>query len=676
MERKNLKYRVVRLEPQPVIPATANEMKIKQIIGDAKLGQLPKIITTMLHSLNELDVLSFISENKGSGLVFCPHARWVHGAEKAREALSKEFDKVKERFGVYYGSPEEKAGGVAFDPIQTQNDFKRGALKVLACTKAFGMGIDKPDIRFTLHYNIPPSLESFYQEAGRAGRDGDNSQCWILYAGTKMPGKDQSLDYSLNHAFHSNTFPGAAIEEAKVFEMLDKNRAPGHSVRNNIANMLLDETGVEFRIGLWPVPNIDKYRIYINHPDHQDDAKVFIELNLNGDISPGNKNPYPDHEKVIQLVVNWLNINKPADKKWRDWLLNKGDITVTEGIEELLDRKNESICLSFENGYLEKIAVRIDADLEDVRDAYKYANDAEEFIGRLPGKGKISKATKDRIETVFPKIRLREHTFRAIYRLSILGAVDDFEVDYASATITATLRPLPPGLYRENLRNYIHRYAPLDVVHYLAVADQFDYATELRCCLHALIQFVYARIAKQRVEALNIMEQTTVRGITDDKAFAEAVTNFFDSAYLPILRPHLNVYTSDLVFDICRDTAASDAKLSHLLGACNRLLPENPDNAAFHALRAFAIALLGYRDQDVVDEITAAINAFEKYLGWGRQEKLSFLVRLRGQIAVVNLAHVRAFDSAIIHDHTKWLRNFNSEASKLREGNITEDRQL
>ena len=86
-----------------------------------------------------------------------------------------------------YGSPEDRVGGPEFDPVKTQNDFKRGVLKVLACTKAFGMGIDKPDIRFTLHFNIPPSLESFYQEAGRAGRDGDDSQCWILYAGTEMP---------------------------------------------------------------------------------------------------------------------------------------------------------------------------------------------------------------------------------------------------------------------------------------------------------------------------------------------------------------------------------------------------------------------------------------------------------------------------------------------------------
>ena len=171
-----------RLGRPPIVALTATATPAVQedIIQQLRMRDPLRSITDLIRPNLFLEVHRTVNQDAkdralenllcttaGSGIVY---VATVKEAERLYERLHRSH-----RIGIYHGKR------TARDRTETQEAFMTDQLRCVIATNAFGLGIDKPDIRYVIHYDFPGSPEAYYQEAGRAGRDGMRARCVILY---------------------------------------------------------------------------------------------------------------------------------------------------------------------------------------------------------------------------------------------------------------------------------------------------------------------------------------------------------------------------------------------------------------------------------------------------------------------------------------------------------------
>lgn len=552
-----------------------------------------------------------------AGIVFCLRANREYKANAYNSVPTVET--TLRNHGVR--SISTYKGG---DDTACQDSFLKGGTNIMVATKAFGMGIDKSNVRMTFHLNYPGSLESFVQEAGRAGRDKKMALATIMYSPEKFWVKnvktdkwqDFSADYINNKFFYDSNFLGEAFE------------------------------------------------LY-----------------------------------VMELLINKLHVKISNEEFYG---IDKPCIANSQGIVKFIKRYNKGQILTYYISYKEN------EQILDEYNQYLYANQMPVFNTLNAKKLKTNRGfsyIRDYGSAVY-----KDAIQKAIYRMCIIGLIDDFTEDYSEQTFRITTVCQEDTEYYERLSSYYRKYYSTERVESMMTEVRTLAKTEgvIMACLKHLTSFIYKSIAEKRARGILDMEQFCNLAISSKQDWKETneelkdfIFYYFNSKYA---REGFVTYDSnlqiDVPFSLKDDTNHDDHSeeeitsfdlvrkymrvvdteivnhdsqmdnIKHLQGAVRLIRRAIADmNPVLNLLNVFCILYLGQETNEMLeDELYDDYKAvFIQYMDQGRWDLIEeFTQLLVRHEALKDKEYINKIQLAIqLEEHAKEISNFYNKYTEI-----------
>ena len=602
--------------------------KIQEIQNDDSISEIKKRFLERenisdegkIAEVNSTDLYTDVNEDwytarhtDVAGIVFCLRAN-KDGKPDVKLSVPTVANTLREhninRISTYKGG----------DDTSCQDDFLAGETNLMVATKAFGMGIDKPNVRLTVHLNYPGSLESFVQEAGRAGRDKKMALATIMYSPKTYPVINArtrqwshfSADYTNNKFFYDSNFLG------------------------------------------------EEFELY-----------------------------------VMELLMNGLNIRISNEEIAGIETLKYGN---SKGILQYINRYAKGTTLTYYVSYEEN---------EHVLDEYNtYLKERQmPLFSTWNAKNAMNDRGFSYIRD-YGSAEYKDAIQKAIYRMCIIGLIDDFTEDYAQKTFRITTVCQDESHYYDYLSQYYRKYYSEDrvdiminEVKQMAVNDGV-----IMACLKHLTSFIYRSIADKRARGILDMEQFCNMAISSDKDWKETneelkdfIYYYFNSKYA---REGFVTYDSsvrqeipfslkdDTNYDIHSESEISDFNLvrkymrvvdpdivnndsqkdniKHLQGAVRlirRAIVEM--NPVLNLLNIFCILFLGQHEnemleQELYDDYKAVMRLYASQGKLGLLNEYTDLLLQHTAILPEDKAYIEKMQLAIqLEDHVAELNRIN-----------------
>ncbi|MDD3041154.1 DEAD/DEAH box helicase [Bacteroides sp.] len=495
------------------IPSSIMELQSSNSIERIKVAFAER--QNIENSFDDVDIISDIPEDmfakrdkyEQAGIVFCPHRDNTDVSVVANaNSLSRSISDI----GIFTGGADNKQEDRK--SFENLDRFRNNELPLMVATKAFGMGIDKPNVRFTINMNYPSSLESFVQEAGRAGRDKKIALATILFSDYRL--------VRISKRYENNDFPLLLLKN-KWFKEDD-------------LRSILAHYGIEIEPAFFDIftPEHDLVKITCRRNNKmfgfkecsEDGCDNFADCKLR--TIPNEARGfryYADLEAVLskagmevpQKDLQYLN----PDYDTVIYFYNnnfKGDLVEKKAMHRLLSQSVVEVFVGDSAEHKPAETVEISNLLEKVLSA----DVGTEIVAF------ITYSDDENAPNNYSDVA------KAIYRMCCIDLIDDFTQDYSTHRFRIVITRNSDGAYYGGLKRFMMRYySDGRASELLEDVPNYKGQNEIHKCLGYLTDFIYNKIAVKRKRAIDDMRLFCIQGLDDTKDWKEVNENLKDFIY-------------------------------------------------------------------------------------------------------------------------------------------------